>query len=196
MHGPSSHRIPLRELILALTPALAACAELREPTRASLGDGEVLAVTEAPPASEQARLDWLVGEFEVASELRPWAEAPPLTAVGTMTGAWSTDGSSVVCVYRGDLFGVFPELRARVAFDATRACFVGSWSDREGRTVLPLGDGFPDPEHSILFLHRRDGTTVREVLHLLSPEEHAREILRVGADGEWYPSFVLHARRR
>ena len=118
----------------------------------------------------------------------PGPALTPAEAVKQMT---VPEGFSV------ELVAAEPQIMNPVAmtWDDVRGCYVGIWSDMDGNTTMPLGDGHMDQQGAIVTVRCEDEVTVREILTITSEDEHVREIYRTSVTGEEFLSMRLEMTR-
>lgn len=158
----------------------------------SVSAEETLAIHFGTRGEMHAHLDALEGEFEATSSYWPRANADARSSIGLMVGAWDEAGLCMRSSYEGDLLGTSQQLVSATTWDDVRACYVGVWTQMDGSSVLTLGDGHMDDQGSIVTMRCDGESSVREVLTVISADEHTREIYRSTADGQEYLSWSLH----
>lgn len=162
---------------------------------ASLSPEEQLAVHFGARGEMHRKLDALEGEFEVTSHYWPRANANARVSTGRMSCAWDDRRLAMRCEYQGELLGEAMQVVQATTWDDIRGCYVGMWTKPEGESVLTLGDGHLDPEGALVTVRPEDEATVREVLRIVSEDEHVREIHRTRAGGEEYLQLRLEMHR-
>ena len=161
----------------------------------SITPEEQLAVHFGVRGEMHMHLDAIEGEFETRCSYWPRHNANLRESEGLMTSSWDEDGMYIVSAYEGDLMGTPMTISFAMTWDDVRGCYVGIWSDSDGSTVLPLGDGHMDPDGAIVTVRCEDGVSVREVLSIQSEDRHVREIYRMDPTGEEYLSMRLEMTR-
>ncbi len=163
--------------------------------RSSISPEEQLAVHFGVRGEMHMQLDALEGEFEAQCSYQPRANAIARQSGGWMSCAWDDDGMAMLCDYEGDLMGQPMQMSTAMTWDDVRGCYVGLWSNAEGDTIMPLGDGHMDQSGAITTVRCEDEVTVREVLTIQSRDQHVREIWRVSPAGEEYLSMRIEMTR-
>jgi Protein of unknown function (DUF1579) len=158
---------------------------------ASVSPEETLAIHFGTRGEMHARLDALEGEFEVTSSYWPRANANARISTGLMSGTWDDDGLLMRSSYQGELMGAPTQLVLSTTWDDVRACYVGVWTREDGTSALPLGDGHVDEQGAIVTVRCDEDSNVREVLTIISSDEHTRELYRTTPEGQEYLSWSL-----
>ena len=158
---------------------------------ASVSPEERLAVHFGARGEMHEHLEPLAGEFEVTSHYWPRPTAVARVSGGVMTGSWDEQGMCMRSEYRGELLGTAMQVVLASTWDDVRGCYVGVWTREDGSTVLPLGDGHQDEQGAIVTMRCEDDASLREILRIVSMDEHVREVYRTTPEGEEYLSWRL-----
>ncbi len=171
-----------------LGTALVSCSS----SSASISAEETLAVHFGVRGEMHQELDALEGRFLVRSQYWPRPNAAARISLGSMEGSWDAQNLCMTTYYSGELLETPLELTTATTWDDIRSCYVGVWMRQDGTSMLPLGDGHMDDSGSIVTVRCDGEVTVREVLQVISEDEHVREVHRTSEDGVEYLSLRLH----
>lgn len=164
-------------------------------TQASVSPSEQLAVHFGARGEMHAELDALQGDFEVKSSYWGRAGGKEYQSVGHCEGAWDDSGLCISNVIEMQIMDSPVQVDCSTTWDDIRGCYVGLWSKDDGHTIYSLSDGHMDGEGQILTVRCEGEDTLKEVLQVISEDQHVREIHRVDANGNEFLQWRLEMNR-
>lgn len=195
----------LRKLALVPIVFITACRSGPDPAPQMSPEDMMAKMTElAQPGPGHARLEPMVGEFDVVGTFWMDPAAPPTQTRGRSTTKWILGGRFLHQSFSGDFMGAPFEGEGLTGFNNATGRYEGIWVDNMGTMILPVSTGTSDAGGTVLTFTRSmddpltgQHMTTREVITIVDRDHHTFDWYQPGPDGnEAHTMRIEYTRRK
>ncbi len=154
------------------------------------------------PGKGHARLEPLVGKFDVSVKLWMQPGAPPSEGSGTSTQKWILGGRYLQQTYRGKSMGMPFQGVGHTGFDNAVNKYVGTWMDTMGTGIMTsIGTGKPTArkiefDSNMVDPMTGQQVTLRSIIRIKDQNRNSFEMWGKGPDGKEFRTMIIEYKRR